>query len=109
MGVLDPAGGSIADSDWESSTNFVDIGDEQVNACLFEAGGSGEDQENVYAITLAAGDVFEATVETDETDALVYLLSDCTGETCVANDPVSFSTADRKISFQADVAGTYYL
>lgn len=109
---LDAAAGSGSESgSWAGSNGDYDLGSGQNGHCIMNEFDDGSGLDVVYAVDLNAGDVFEATLSSDEGDAVLALYSgECSLNNCVANDfRVDDETIDREISYLAPTTDTYYV
>jgi len=99
-------------ADWSGQTDQVNIGGRIQGNCVFDDADAPDGAETVYSIDLAQGEVLDLTLDTSESNAVLYVLNDCTsdGNACVANDPTEGTTSqDRRVTFAAPATGTYYV
>lgn len=101
----------LLNQEWDGYNNTLDVGSEIQGACVFESADAPDGAEVIYSIDLTQGDVLDITLESSETNALLYVVSDCSGlgESCVANDFNEGNTDDRRVTFTAQNTQTYFI
>jgi len=106
--VLTGTTGSIA-GDWASNTNAVNITATQVGGCSFDSSDYPDGADDIYAVTLAAGETLKAELVASTTAAHMYIVGDCDDpmNTCLVSDPLSQSTST--IHYRSTVGETVFV
>lgn len=84
--------GSTVTGDWTGS-NHINPGRDEVGQCSFGTR-EGNGRDTIYAVTVPAGKVLSATLQTAHSSAMLYLLEDCNdASSCLLNNPTLGSSS----------------
>ncbi len=106
--VLTGLTGTVA-GDWAQNTNAVNITSTQTGGCSFNSFDLPDGADDIYAVTLAAGETLKAQLVTSTSAAHMYIVGDCNdaNNTCLVSDPLSQSAST--INYRSTLGETVFV